>query len=74
MTPAEKIADDTWHKLKEARNLTVRLGEETLTDLLILDLKRHETTHKFWVFQTTKKQEASSGTDLLVVRQSLITG
>ena len=67
MTPAEKIADDTWHKLKEARNLTVRLGEETLTDLLILDLKRHETTHKFWVFQTTKKQEASSGTDLLVV-------
>ena len=45
----------------------MRLGEETLTDLLILDMKRHEAAHKFWVYQTTRKQEASSGTDLLLV-------
>ena len=41
MTLAEKIPEDTWHKLKEAENLTVRLGEEMLTNLLILDIKRH---------------------------------
>lgn len=74
MTPAEKIADDTWHKLEEARNLMVRLGEETLTDLLILDLKRHAAKHTFWVYQTTRKQEASSGTDLLVVVRAGTTG
>lgn len=66
MTPAERIADDTWHKLKEARELTVRLGEETLTDLLILDMRRHMATHKIWVYQTTRPQEARSGTDLLM--------
>ena len=70
MTPAEKIADDTWHKLKDARNLTVRLGEETLTDLLVLDLKRHETAHKSWVHQTPGWQEKIFGTDLLVVVRS----
>lgn len=67
MTPAEKIAEDTWHKLKEAQSLHVRLGEETLTDLLMLEMKRQEAAHSFRVDQTTKKEEASSGTDLLVV-------
>ena len=66
MTPAERIADDTWHKLKEARELTVRLGEETLTDLLILDMRRH-AFQNIWVHQFTRLQEATSGTDLLVV-------
>lgn len=73
MTPAEKIANDVWHRLEQAQTLTVRLGEETLSDLLILDLKRHESTHKFWVCQTTKQEEASSGADLLVVVRDATT-
>ena len=40
MTPAEKIAADTWERLKLSRDLRVRLGEETLTDLLALDFVR----------------------------------
>ena len=67
MTPAEKIADDTWHKLKEVRNLSVRLGGETLTDLPILDLKRRGAGRGIWVHQTPGWQEKIFGTDLLVV-------
>ena len=40
MTPSEKIAADTWERLKLSRDLKVRLGEETLTDLLALDFTR----------------------------------
>ena len=66
-TPAARIAFDIWSRLEQARQLTVRLGEETLTDLLILDLKRHGARYKIWVLQTTRPQEAKSGTDLEVV-------
>ena len=38
MTPAAKIASDTWRRLARARHLGARLGEETLTDLLVLDM------------------------------------
>ena len=40
MTPAEKIAEGTWERLKLSRGLKVRLGEETLTDLLAIDFVR----------------------------------
>lgn len=72
-TPAEKIADDTWSRLEQARTFDVRLGEETLTDILILDLKRHEAAYNVRVFQTTKPQEATSGTDLEVVVRAGLT-
>ena len=75
MTPAQQIADDTWHRLRGGQDLAVRLGEETLTDLLILDLKRRMDAQNIWVHQTTRPQEASSGTDLLmVVRDVRTTG
>ena len=45
MTPAEKIAQDIWYRLEHAQKLNVQLGEETLTNLLILDLKGHESTY-----------------------------
>lgn len=64
MTPAERISSDTWNRLKQARSLDVRLGEETLTDLLLLDLRAHESSYRIHVFQSTKKHEAIFGTDL----------
>ena len=67
MTPAEKIAADIWRRLEQARTLNVRLGEETLTDLLILDLRRCEAMYNVRVLQTTKHQEAVFGTDLEVI-------
>lgn len=67
MTPAERISYNTWHLLKRARALDTRLSEETLTDLLILDLKGQETTYRIRVFQTTKREEARIGTDMEVV-------
>ena len=75
-TIAERIAESTWNRLRgaqrlrEAQRLYVRLGEETLTDLLILDfLVSAPNNIKF--FQTTKPQEAVQGTDLVVcVRRS----
>lgn len=67
MTPAERISSDTWNRLMQARALDVRLGEETLTDLLLLDLKPHESTYRIHVFQSTKQYEALYGTDLEIL-------
>ena len=41
MTPAERVADRTWTMLGQAKELRVRFGEETLTDLLVLDMLSH---------------------------------
>ena len=67
MTPAENIAADIWRRLEQAQTLNVRLGEETLSDLLILDLRRWEDMYNFRVLQTTKHKEAVFGTDLEVI-------
>ena len=74
-TIAERIAESTWNRLREVQQLRkaqlyVRLGEETLTDLLALDfLVSRPSNIKF--FQTTKSEEAVQGTDLVVcVRRS----
>jgi hypothetical protein len=36
----EALARDTWERLNDARALSVRFGEETITDLLLLDIQR----------------------------------
>ena len=41
MTPAEYVAQRTWNTLAHAQALRARLGEETLTDLLMLDMLPH---------------------------------
>lgn len=70
-TVAERIAESTWNRLREAQRLHeaqrlyVRLGEETLTDLLVLDFLGSSPSHIKFV-QTTKLQEAEQGTDLVV--------
>ena len=66
MTPAERAAERTWSTLGLAKELRVRFGEETLTDLLVLDMLPHQRTRGFWLRPTTKRAEASCGADLLV--------
>ena len=63
MTPAEQIAEATWERIKLSRDLKVRLGEETFTDLLILDFIR-QMGNRTRLFQSTKNQESRRGTDL----------
>ncbi len=62
-TAAEKIAADTWDRIKYSREFNVRLGEETLTDLLTLDFKRFTPSH-LSLIQTTKLNESKQGNDL----------
>ena len=56
----EKLAQNTWENLREAKALSVRFGEETITDTLMLQLRRRG----FSVFkQTSLHDEAKFGTD-----------
>ena len=56
----ETLAKDTWENLREAKPLSVRFGEETITDTLMLELRRKG----FTVFkQTSLRDEAEYGTD-----------
>lgn len=66
MTPAERIASDTWRRLGQAELLGARLGEETLTDLLILDMLPHQKASAFSIYHPTKPEEFLSGADLLI--------
>ena len=55
-----KLAGDTWENLREAKLQSVRFGEETITDLLMLELRRSG----FKAFrQTSLHDEAKYGTD-----------
>ena len=66
MTAAERVAERTWTTLGRAKHLRVRFGEETLTDLLVLDMVSHQRAKGFWLRPTTKLEEAWCGADLLV--------
>ena len=66
LTPAARISEDTWNRLKQAQAFEVRLGEETLTDILTLDFARLAGKHEIRLFQTPKPKEAKQGTDLEV--------
>ena len=67
MTPAERIASDTWRRLGQAESIGARLGEETLTDLLILDMLPHQRTNGFRIKHPTKGEEYVCGADLLLL-------
>ena len=66
MTPAEHAAERTWCTLGLAKQLRGRFGEETLTDLLVLNMLPHQCTRGFLLRPTTKRAEAAYGADLLV--------
>ena len=56
----EKLAADTWENLREARKLSVRFGEVTITDILMFEMRRKG----FLTFvQTPAQEEAKFGTD-----------
>lgn len=58
----EAIARCTWRLLGDAASLGASIGEETLTDLLAIKIKRDN--HK--VFQFTKARESHTGVDIEV--------
>ena len=65
MTLTEQIAEDTWSMLKQARKFGVQLGEETLTELLILKFMSY-MPNRYKLLQIDKKKEARIGADLEV--------
>jgi len=58
----EALANDTWQRLRDSRALEIRFGEETVTDLVLLELKRSQIPG-IEVLQTNKKAESNQGTD-----------
>ena len=66
MTPAERVAERTWSTLGRAKQLRGRFGEETLTELLVLDMLPHQRARGFWLRPTTKHVEGWCGADLFV--------
>lgn len=67
MTPAERVAHRTWSTLFLAQDLRTRFGEETLTDLLMLDMLADRHARGFSLYQTTKHEEHRWGADLFVL-------
>ncbi len=63
MTFTKKIAEDIWWLIKQSWEYDVRLGEETLTDLLALDFVRFKPGN-YRLFPSTKQEESKRGTDL----------
>ena len=63
MTLTKKIAEDTWWKVKWSWDHKFLLGEETLTQLLVLDFVRFMPDY-YKLHQCTKKEESQQGTDL----------
>ena len=66
MTPAEQVARRTWTTIARAQSLRARFGEETLTDLLMLDMLPHQRAKGFWLMDTSKRVESVTGADLLL--------
>ena len=65
-TVLESLSKDVWERLRDVKNLpaahSIRFGEETITDLLMLDLNRQRPTRAMFT-QTPKHREAVRGTD-----------
>lgn len=58
----ENLAVDTWERLRDSRALEINFGEETITDLLLMDLKRKRPSTSR-IIQTPKTKEKDKGTD-----------
>lgn len=56
------LAEFTWKKIELSRKTKFQLGEETITDLLILYLK-HNHPKNIYARTFTKKREGKNGTD-----------
>ncbi|WP_041273436.1 hypothetical protein [Desulforapulum autotrophicum] len=51
-----------WNRLREARTLGYQLGEESITDFLILNLKKNGGK-KFFINSFTRHAESLNGAD-----------
>jgi len=60
MTVAELISEDIWEMLKQSLFLELRLGEETLTDILLLNLGRFSPPG-IEAFQTPDSKNPNAG-------------
>lgn len=58
----EELAVDTWERLRDARALGIRFGEETITDLVLLEMKRKHSARSY-IAQTPLHKEKTQGTD-----------
>ena len=58
----ESLAKDTWERLRDSRSLDIRFGEETITDLLLLEMKR-KNHPRTYIVQTPLIEEKNKGTD-----------
>jgi len=58
----ESLAERVWWRIMDGENLGVRQGEETLTDHVLLELKRANPSSVV-VWKTPKKLESKTGTD-----------
>ena len=56
------LSEQMWEYLHAVKDLSVRFGEETITDLLTLDIRRQGLRVTKWE-QTSKLREAIQGTD-----------
>jgi len=59
---ARNNAKWVWGKLRESRTYSSRIGEESITDFLILEFKKHEGPD-FFVQSFTRPQEKLTGAD-----------
>jgi len=58
----EHLAASIWHRIADGDRLAVRQGEETLTDYVLLELKRANHP-QIQVIKTNKAEEKRKGTD-----------
>ena len=56
-TSLETIAEETWQRLKDAARHGVQFGEETVTNLALLNIKR-KGDHRMVFVQTPKTNHA----------------
>ena len=57
-----KLSKSVWHLLKDARTINYQIKEETVTDLLMLNIKgKHEPSVKIKTF--TRQEEKQNGSD-----------
>lgn len=67
MSLVEMIAKGTWNRIQDSRRYSVRLGEETLTDLLLLDFAREMSAQQFRLYAFTKQEESQCGADIEII-------
>ena len=66
MTTPERISKSIWKKVKKSWKYNLRLGEETFTDFLSVDMADY-APENVKLFKTTKREEAQQGTDLEII-------